>query len=434
MVLTQVGQIAMITTDLAFIGRLGPESLAGAALATRIYLVCFTFAGGLLAAITPLVAQAFGRDNLALVRRSLRMGIWTALLLSLPTTMFALRGERMLLSLGQEPAAARLAQEYLLGLACGMAPALCFQSVRHFMGAVNRPEPALWITLATVPLNALLVYLLSFGTLGLPRLELFGVGLATTLVNYATLLAGLCSTKFLRPFRDYHVLVHFWRFDWPVMRQLFVIGTPISVVSLIGYALMLAAALLAGRISSYTVAVHQIVLQVAAILFMVSSGISTAAGVRVSQAVGRNDVSSIKRATLVAMLLGVLIATILTFVVIAARMKIAELFLGGSGRDADAIIRLAAKLLLVSGTFFIADAAQIIAVGALRGLKDTRVPVLFAVIAHWLIGFSLSYVLGLKVGLGAFGIWIGLSIGAAINASLLIIRFRLLAKKACSSE
>src|ERR1700758_5753581 len=191
MALTQLAQIAMMTTDLAFIGRLGGEAVAAAALAGTVYFVSFTFGMGLTSAVAPLAAQAFGANDPALVRRSLRTGLWAALLLSLPIMVFPLRGEQILLLLGQAPQTARLAQHYLFGLAWGVAPALWFLAIRSFMGAVNRPQPILWITLAAIPINALLVYLLMNGELGLPRLGLFGVGFATTIVNCGTFLAGL---------------------------------------------------------------------------------------------------------------------------------------------------------------------------------------------------------------------------------------------------
>ncbi|ODM72150.1 MATE family efflux transporter [Bradyrhizobium elkanii] len=425
--LTQAGQIAMMTTDLVFIGRIGAEALAAAALASRVYLVSFTFSLGLLGAIVPLAAQAFTANNLALARRALRMGLWAALMLSLPIIAFVLHGEQTLLAFGQAPDAARLAQQYLFGLAWGVAPALSFLAIRSFMCAVNRPQPALWITLAAIPANALLVYLLVYGKFGLPRLELFGAGLATTLVNCATFLAGLCFAAMHRRFRDYRVLAHLWRFDWELMRQLIVIGMPISIASLMGYGLLSAATLLAGLMSTNVLAAHQIAVQVSTILFMIPFGISIAAAARVGHAVGRNDGPGIQRAGLVAILFGVVITAMLTLAVIATRFEIAELFLGKSAVHAEATIGLAAKLLLVGAGFFITDAAQSIAAGSLGGLKDTRVPLLFAGIAYWLIGFSLSYVLSLKIGLGAIGIWIGLSIGKAVYAALLVVRFQLLA-------
>lgn len=427
MALTQLGQIAMMTTDLAFIGRLGGDAVAAAALAGTVYFVSFTFGMGPTSAVAPLAAQAFGADQLHLVRRSLRTGLWVALLIALPIMAFPLRGEQILLGLGQAQVAAHLAQQYLLRLAWGVAPALWFMAIRSFMGAVNRPQPILWITLVAIPVNALLVYLLMNGEWGLPRLGLFGVGLATTMVNCGTFLAALWFATQRQPFSDYRVLAHVWRIDWKLMRQLVAIGAPISIAFLLEYGLFSAAALLMGRISTTALAAHQIALQVTAILFMVPFGIGMAATVRVGHAVGRGDVAAIRRAGLVAMLLGIFLVTILTLAVILARFAIARFFLGGDLRGVDATIDLAAKLLLVGATFFITDGIQSIAVGALRGMKDTRIPLLFAAISYWVIGFWLSYLLGFWTTLGAVGVWFGLSIGTVIYAALLVLRFRLVA-------
>jgi multidrug resistance protein, MATE family len=278
------------------------------------------------------------------------------------------------------------------------------------------------------PLNALLVYPLMYGKLGLPRLELFGVGLATTLVNCATFIAALWFATRRKPFSDYHILARLWRIDWSLMRQLFAIGLPISIAFLLEYGLFSGAALLMGLISTTALAAHQIALQVTAILFMIPFGISMAATVRVGHAVGRNDAPGVRRAGLVAMLLGVMIAAILTLAVVATRFDIADFFLGGAAENASATTELAATLLLVGASFFVTDAMQSIAVGSLRGLKDTRVPLLFAGLGYWLIGFPLSWLLAFHSDLGPIGVWVGLSIGTAVYATLLVLRFRLLSR------
>jgi multidrug resistance protein, MATE family len=429
MALTQLGQIAMMTTDLAFIGRLGGDAVAAAALAGTVYFVSFTIGMGPTSAVAPLAAQAFGAGQTHLVRRSLRSGLWAALLIALPIMAFPLRGEHILLFLGQAPLPAHLAQQYLFGLAWGVAPALWFMAIRSFVGAVNRPQPILWITLAAIPANALLVYLLMNGEWGLPRLGLFGVGLATTIVNFGTFLAALWFATRRRPFSDYRVLAHVWRIDWKLMRQLLAIGAPISIAFLLEYGMFSAAALLMGRISTTALAAHQIAMQIVVILFMVPFGIGMAATVRVGHAVGRGDVAAIRRAGLVAILLGIFLVAILTLAVILARSAIATIFLGEASADADATIELAAKLLLVGATFFITDAIQGVTVGALRGMKDTRLPLLFAAISYWLVGFSSSYLLGFWTMLGAIGVWFGLSIGTVVYATLLVLRFRLLASR-----
>ena len=421
--LTQLGQIAMMTTDLAFIGRLGEDAVAAAALAGTVYFVSFTFGMGLMSAVAPLAAQAFGARNPHLIRRALRTGLWTALLIALPIMAFPMRGEQILLALGQAGVPARLAQQYLFGLAWGVMPALWFLAIRGFMSAIHRPQPILWITLAAIPANALLAYLLIYGELGLPRLELFGAGLATTIVNFGTFIAGLWFATRRRPFRKYHVLGHVWRIDWALMRQLLVIGAPISVAFLLEYGLFSAAALLMGLISTAALAAHQVALQVTAILFMVPFGIALAATVRVGHAVGRNDARAARRAGLVATLLGIVLASVLTLAVVVARFAIARTFFGEASDGAGAAVELTATLLLVGATFFVTDAVQTIVAGSLRGMNDTWIPLLLAAIGYWIIGFPCAYGLAFFAQLGAVGVWIGLSGGTAIYALLLMLRF-----------
>ena len=424
--LTQLGQIAMMTTDLAFIGRLGDGAVAAAALAHTIFFVSFTVGMGLVSAVSPLAAQAHGARNPHRVRRSLRVGLWAAFLISLPVMAFPFWGEQILLALGQSPAAAALAQQYLFGLVWSILPALWFMAIRGFMSAINRPEPILWITLAAIPTNALLVYLLLYGEWGLPRLELFGAGLATSMVNFAMFLAGLWFAARRRPFRKYHVLGHIWRIDWLLMRQLVILGTPISISFLLEYGLFGAAGLLMGLISTTALAAHQIALQIAAVLFMVPFGIGMAATVRVGHAVGRRDAAAVRRAGFIATGLGIGFMSAMTLVVILGRFAIAQIFLG---EGADAAAELTATLLLVGATFFIADGIQTIASGSLRGMSDTRVPLLFATVSYWLIGFTLACGLGFRTPLGAVGVWIGLSCGTLVYATLLLLRFRLLASR-----
>jgi MATE family multidrug resistance protein len=427
--LTQLGQIAMMTTDLALIGRLGGEAVAAAALAHTVFFVSFTFGMGLVSAVAPLAAQAFGARDPRMVRRALRVGLWAALLISLPMMALPLFGEQILLTLGQAAATAHLAQKYLLGLAWGITPALGFLAIRGFMGAVNRPEPGLWITLAAIPANALLVYFLIHGAWGLPRLELFGAGLATTIISFGMFLAALWFAVSRRPFRKYRVLGRIWRVDWTLMRRLIAIGAPISVAFLLEYGLFGAAGLLMGLIGTTALAAHQIALQIAAILFMVPLGIGIAATVRVGHAVGRNDASAVRRAGFVATLIGIVFMSVMTLAVILGRFAIARFFFGEAAESAGAVIDLTATLLLVGATFFIADGIQTVVAGALRGLNDTTVPLLLAAISYWLVGFPAGCGLGFRTELGAIGVWIGLSCGTAVYAVLLILRFQLLTRR-----
>jgi MATE family multidrug resistance protein len=421
--LTQLGQIAMMTTDLMLVGRLGDKAVAASALAQTVLFAVFVLGMGLVSAVAPLAAQGFGARRPRLVRRALRVGLWAALLLGAPLTVLQLRGEEILLALGQAPDAAGLAGRYLTGLAWCLIPSWWFIALRNFMGAINRPEPALWITLAAIPANFALAYAMIFGEFGFPRLDLLGAGVATTIVNLAMCAAVLWVCYARPPFRKYRVMGRFWRIDWHLFWQLIVIGAPISAAFLLEYGLFAVAALLMGWISTSALAAHQIALQTAAIMFMVPFGISMAATVRVGHAVGRGDAPATRLAGFTALAIGTVFMAAMTLLVITTRDAIPALYLGAEASASPETIDLASTLLVLGASFFVFDGIQTVGAGALRGLNDTRVPLLFSAIGFWAIGFTSAFALGFPLGLGAQGIWIGLTLGLFVYASLLVWRF-----------
>ena len=226
--LTQLGQIAMMTCDLLLIGRLGDQAVAAASLGHAALFSAFMIGLGLAAAVTPLAAQAFGARNPRMVRRALRVGMWAAVIVGIPITLGLLHTESILLRFGQTPELSALAGRYLDGMAWCLTPAWLFIAMRSFMSAVNRPQPALWITLAAIPVNAMLAYALIYGHFGLPALDLLGAGLATTFVTIGMFFASLwvCATR--RPFRKFHILSRFWRLDAGLLGKLVLLGLPIS--------------------------------------------------------------------------------------------------------------------------------------------------------------------------------------------------------------
>jgi MATE family multidrug resistance protein len=421
--LTQLGQIAMMTSDLALIGRLGDREVAAAALAHTVLFMVFVLGMGIVSAVAPLAAQAYGARRPRMVRRALRVGLWAAVILGAPLTVAQLWGSDLLVALGQSPETAALAGRYLAGMAWCVTPAWFFMALRNFMGAVNRPEPALWITLGAIPANALLAYALIYGAFGLPRLDLFGAGLATTIINIGMCVVAIWVCYARRPYRKYRVLGRWWRADWTLMRQLIIVGAPVSGSFLLEYGVFAAAAQLMGWIGTTALAAHQIALQIAAIMFMVPFGIGMAATVRVGHAAGRGDAAATRRAGFSALALGTAFMASMTLIVALTRHTLPLLFLGNDAPDPQTVA-LAASLLVLGASFFIADGVQTIAAGSLRGLNDTRVPLVFAGVSFWLVGFSGAWLFGFTFGLGAYGIWIGLSLGIAVYALLLIWRFQ----------
>jgi MATE family multidrug resistance protein len=422
--LTQLGQIAMFTCDLLLIGRLGESAVAAASLAHTVFFACFVLGMGVMLAAAPLAAQAFGAGDQPMIGRATRTGLWAAIAIGLPFTLLQAWGEPILLLLEQPPDAAAMAGQYLLPLSWCTIPAFFFIVLRGFMGAVNRPEPALWITLIAIPLNAALAYALIYGALGLPRLELYGAGLATTLVNLGMCAAALRIALKAPAFRGHRVFAQVAVFDWPVLRRLLALGVPISAALMLEFGVFAAAVVLMGWFGTTALAAHQVAIQIASITFMVPFGIAQAATVRVGQALGRHDPAGIRAAGLVAMQLGALFMALMAMLLFLGRHEVPLLFFGGESDRA--VVSLTATLLLFAALFQIADGVQTITNGALRGLNDTRVPMLMALTGFWLIGFAASYGLAFPVGLGPEGVWVGLLIGLCCYALMLLLRFRAL--------
>ncbi len=426
--LTQLGQVAMMTTDLMLLGRLGDKVIAAAALAHTVLFAAFVLGMGLVAAVAPLAAQAYGARDPRGVRRAVRVGMWAAVLAGVPLTALQLWGDTILTRLGQSPETAALAGRYLMGLGWSLMPAWVFMALRGFMGAVNKPEPALWITLVAIPANLVLAWALIHGALGMPKLDVLGAGVATTLVNIGMCAAALVVAYTQHPFKKYQILGRFWVFDRVLFARLIAIGLPISGAYLLEYGVFAAAALLMGSIGTTALAAHQIALQVASILFMVPFGIAMAATVRVGHAVGRQDGPAARQAGIAALALGAAFMVIMTSLVALTRDQLPLLFLGTGSAEASATVALTSSLLLVGMCFFVADGLQTVAAGVLRGFNDTRVPLLFAVLSFWGVGFTACWWLGFRANLGAQGVWLGLTAGLIVFAVLLVWRFERLTR------
>jgi MATE family multidrug resistance protein len=421
--LAQLGQIAMLTTDVVLIGRMGADALAAASLGMNLFFAAFILGMGVMTATAPLAAQAHGARDPRGIRRTIRMGLWAGLLLGAPFSAALAFGEDILLAFGQAPALAALAGRYLDTLLWCTVPALWIIVLRNFVSALNRPRSAAYVMLGGIALNGVLVWALVFGRLGLPEMGIAGAGLATTIVQFAMVAVQLAVAVWGRPFRRYRILGRFWRADWPRFRRVFALGLPISAAFMLEAGVFIAAVFVIGVMGTVPLAAHQIAVQIASVTFMVPFGIAQAATVRVGHAVGAGDRAGRRRAGMAALVLGVGFMLVMAVLLWVLAERLAGLFIGAEAKDAASVVALAATLLVMAALFQVFDGAQSIAMGALRGMNDTHVPMFFAAISYWGVGFSLAYVLGVVFEHGALGVWIGLAAGLAVAATLLVGRF-----------
>jgi MATE family multidrug resistance protein len=292
--------------------------------------------------------------------------------------------------------------------------------MRNFLSALERPGWVLAINTAGIFLNALVSWALIFGKLGLPELGIFGGGLGSAIVWTAMALALAIVIRTDRQFRRFHLFGNFHRPDWPRFRELFRLGLPIGLTMGFEGGVFSAAAYLMGLISADSVAAHQIALQIAATSFMVPLALGQAATVRVGLALGRGDRAGVGRAGWVAFGLGTGFMALMAIVMWLFPSTLVNLFLRG---EAPAVAALAVQFLFIAAIFQIVDGAQVVGAGMLRGLHDTRVPMVYALFGYWAVGLGVGVALAFFYDWRGTGIWVGLAAGLASVAALMLWRW-----------
>jgi MATE family multidrug resistance protein len=302
------------------------------------------------------------------------------------------------------------------------APWLLFQLLRNFVSALERPRIVLWLSLFGIALNALVSWSLIFGHFGLPALGLVGGGVGTTLTWMMLCTALIAVTSSDRQFRRFHLFGNWWRFDRQRILEMVHLGLPIGITMALEMGVFALAAYFMGWIGAVAVAAHAVALQIAAVTFMVPLGLGQAATVRVGLAAGRRDEAGITRAGWTAWTLGVAFMASMAAVMWAVPYRLVTLFLAESPANL-VVIGLAVTFLKVAAAFQLVDGAQVIGAGMLRGLHDTRWPLLFAFVGYWVVGLGIGTWLAFGADWKGLGIWIGLASGLAAVAMLMLVRW-----------
>ncbi len=426
----QLAQTAIGLTDTVMMGWYGVEELAAVALGASFFHLILILGMGFGLAVMPMVAAAFALDDTRQVRRVTRMGLWIGAgfaALSMPIFWYS---EALLLAMGQTPQIARDAGTYLMIAGWAIWPGVLLTVLRSHLSALDRPNIVLWAWLGGFVLNIALNWVLIFGNLGAPELGISGAAIAslgTHLLIFAVLAVYAARAEGLR---DYDLFARFWRPDPGALAEVFRLGWPIALTLLAESGLFMATMIMMGWIGTLELAAHGIALQITSATFMVHIGLSSAATIRAGRAWSKGDADGLAQAARAALLLSGLMvtATIIFFVSLAA--PLVGLFVDPTDPLRDRIISVGASLLVVAAIFQLADAAQVMALGLLRGVKDTTIPMIYAFISYWLIGVPCAYLLGLPLGWDGEGIWAGLVIGLGIAGVLLITRFVRIARRA----
>jgi len=392
-------------------------------LGSSFFFVTFILGSGFAQAVMPMVAQALGSGDEVEVRRATRMGLWLSVAFGLVSYPLFWWSGALLLAAGQRPEVASLAQDFLRIAGLGMIPALLVMVLKSYLAALERTQVVLWVTVAAVFVNAALCYALVFGRWGAPEWGVQGAALASLILQILTALVLAIYAAWLPELRRFHLFQRFWRADWHAMTQVFRLGLPIGLTGLAESGLFQAAALMMGWIGTVELAAHGIAMQVTALGFMVHLGLSNATTVRTGRFAGAQDWGNLRRGGMVAIALSGLIGLVLVAVLLLLPEPIIGLFIDRSSAEAPALLAIGTMLLALAALFHFVDAAQVMALGLLRGVQDTRVPMWLAALSYWVVGIPASYLLAFKLGFGAAGLWLGLVIGLTLAAAFLMARF-----------
>ena len=423
LILAQLAQMSTSFVDTIMVGWLGSQELAGVAVGGAVFFPVVLMSLGVLMAVSPMVSQSFGAGDHLAVGRSVRQGLWLGTLLAIPTCLVIWNGASLLAWMGQEEETVLLAEEYLHAIMWGVAPLLWFGVLRYFVEGLSQPRVVMIITIGAVILNVVANYVLMYGKLGFPALGLAGCGWASTLVFWSMFLVLVSFIGNRQGLRPYGVFSRLSKPDRHYFSEIFRIGWPIGVMQGLEVSLFSATALLMGLFGTSVLAAHQIALQCAAYAFMVPLGLSLAVSVRVGQATGRKDLPGARRAGYVGMWLGASFMMISALCFWAFPRSIISLFLDVDSAVNTEVVLKATVLLSVAAVFQVFDGVQVTAAGALRGLKDTRTPMMVALIAYWCVGLTSGYLLGFHLGFDGPGLWWGLVLGLTTAAVLLSWRF-----------
>jgi MATE family multidrug resistance protein len=424
LILANLTQQAIQATDVLLMGRLGASQLAAATLALNLTFTFNLLMLGLVIASSPMMATALGKRSNAVreVRRTFRAGLWLIAVMLPPYWLVLWHVGDLMRLFGESDELARQGQTFLRAYMWCTAPWLLFQLLRNFVSALERPRMVLWLSLGGIAVNALLSWSLIFGHFGLPALGLVGGGLGSTLTWIAMCAALTVVVLTDRQFRRFHLFARFWRFDRERTLALVRLGWPIGVTMALEMGVFALAAYFMGWIGAPAVAAHAIALQIAALTFMVPLGLGQAATVRVGLALGRRDEPGIARAGWTSWIVGVGFMGAMALVMWSIPRPLVTLFLADVPPNA-AVIALAVSFLKVAAAFQLVDGAQVIGAGMLRGLHDTRWPLMFALFGYWGVGLGIGAWLAFGADWKGLGIWIGLASGLAAVAVLMLARW-----------
>ncbi|MEO1110067.1 MAG: MATE family efflux transporter [Pseudomonadota bacterium] len=416
-----LAQFAIGLTDTVMLGWYGVEALAAVTLASSYFFVLFLFGAGFGWAVMPMVATAAAEEDETSIRRSTLMGLWLSLLYAALVMPLLWWSYPILIALRQEPQVAETAAQYLRVAGWGLFPALLVMVLKSYLAALERTQIVLWITVVAALVNGVTNYALIFGNWGAPELGVMGAAIASVVTQIVSLVAVVAYAVYVLP--QYNLFQRFWRPDWEMFGSVLRLGVPIGLTTLAEVTLFATSAVMMGWLGQLPLAAHGIALNLASATFMVHLGLSNAATIRAGNALGRRDRAHLEKGAIAVTIMSLVMSVLTVILFLTCAEPLISLFMESDDPQRGQILAIGTGLLAMAALFQLVDGAQVIALGLLRGLQDAKIPMVMAGLSYWVVGLPSSYYFGFVRGMDGIGVWMGLVLGLACAAILLMARF-----------
>ncbi|WP_109298869.1 MATE family efflux transporter [Aquimarina sp. AU474] len=427
-----IGHTLVALVDNIMVGQLGTAELAAVSLGNSFMFIAMSLGIGFSTAITPLVAEADAENNFKTGKSAFKHGLFLCTVLGIMLFLVILLAKPLMYLMNQPEEVVALALPYLDLVAFSLIPLISFQALKQFSDGLSMTRYPMYATLLANVVNVVLNYLLIFGKFGFPQMGIVGAAVGTLVSRVVMIIFLWVFLKRKEKSSDYVTQIKFFVLENRMMKKILALGFPSALQMFFEVAIFTAAIWLSGILGKNPQAANQIALNLSSMTFMVAMGLSVAAMVRVGNQKGLQQFSNLRRIAISIFLLGFLIATVFALVFVVCNSMLPKIYLDVDDVenlvDNSEVIRIASKLLIIAALFQISDAIQVTVLGALRGLQDVKIPTFITFVAYWVVGFPISYYLGLYTDYKSSGIWIGLLAGLTTSALLLYFRFNKLTK------
>jgi len=419
--------------DNIMVGQLGTAELAAVSLGNSFVFVAMSLGIGFSTAITPLIAEADGSRKIDRVGKIFVHGLFLCVLLSLIVSFSALFSESLLEKMGQPEDVVVLAKQYLFWASLSLIPVITFQGFRQFCDGLSYTQPAMYATLIGNLINVCLNYFLIFGYGGFPKMGVEGAAIGTLISRIVMFVLMASYVNLSQNFTSYLKNVFSFKISLKLFRKIISLGFPSALQMFFEVIFFTSAIWMSGLLGKNPQAANQIALNLSSMTFMIALGIGVAAMIRVGNEKGKRNFFELRRIGFSCFLLIIILDVIFCLFFLVTHNLLPWLYLDGNNpvifSDVIQVVELSSKLIIISAFFQIFDGIQAVVLAALRGIQDVNIPTMITFFAYGIIGFPISYFLGIKISYGTVGIWIGLLIGLATSSLLLMIRFNYLSKK-----